>query len=70
LSPAKRRPPIIGRTCAFDAKIYKNVGGVFAVSAFEKKNKKKLNFRFLFGATIAFGRNSFKNGPFTGLFAH
>jgi len=34
------RAPIIGATCAFDAKIYKNVGGVFAVSAYEEGNKR------------------------------
>jgi len=28
----KARPPIIGATCAFDAKIYKNVDAVLAVS--------------------------------------
>jgi hypothetical protein len=28
----KQRLPIIGRTCAFDAKIYKIVGGIFVVS--------------------------------------
>ena len=29
----KRLPPIIERTCVFDAKIYKNVDGIFDVSA-------------------------------------
>jgi hypothetical protein len=29
----KSSAPIIERTCAFDAKIYKIVGGLFAVSA-------------------------------------
>jgi hypothetical protein len=33
----------IERTCAFDAKIYKNVDDDFAVSAFVKRNKK--NYR-------------------------
>jgi hypothetical protein len=35
LPEAKKRPPIIGRVCAFDAKIYKNVDGIFDVSACE-----------------------------------
>ncbi|MBN2591863.1 MAG: hypothetical protein JXA81_00040 [Sedimentisphaerales bacterium] len=39
------RAPIIGATCAFDAKIYKNVGGNFDVSACGQGNKK--NFRIL-----------------------
>jgi hypothetical protein len=42
LAPAKRRPPIIGRTCGFDAKIYNNVGGDFDVSACGEGNKKIL----------------------------
>jgi hypothetical protein len=37
---AKKPPPIIGRVCAFDAKIYKIVGEVFAVSACWEGNKK------------------------------
>ena len=37
----KQQPPIIGATCAFDAKIYKIVGGIFNVSACGKGNKKK-----------------------------
>jgi len=36
------RAPIIGATCAFDAKIYKNVGGVFDVSACGGGNKNYL----------------------------
>jgi len=36
----KGAPPIIGRTCAFDAKIYKNVDGYFAVSLCVVWNKK------------------------------
>jgi hypothetical protein len=36
----KGSPPIIGRTCGFDAKIYKNVGGDFDVSACGEGNKK------------------------------
>ena len=36
----KRRAPIIGATCAFDAKIYKIVDGIFDVSAFVIWNKK------------------------------
>ena len=43
MAPAKRRPPIIGAICAFDAKIYKIVGGVFDVSACGEGNKK--NFK-------------------------
>jgi len=38
----KKPPPIIGATCAFDAKIYKNVGGVFDVSSGRTGNKKNL----------------------------
>ncbi|MGB2863481.1 MAG: hypothetical protein WBC05_09175, partial [Sedimentisphaerales bacterium] len=38
----KKPPPIIGATCAFDAKIYKNVGGVFDVSPGRTGNKKKV----------------------------
>jgi hypothetical protein len=37
---AERRAPIIERTCAFDAKIYKIVGGFFAVSACMSRAKK------------------------------
>jgi hypothetical protein len=33
-------PPIIERTCVFDAKIYKNVEGVFTVSLCIAGNKK------------------------------
>jgi len=40
----KRRPPIIGATCAFDAKIYKNVDAIFDVSLYMTWNKK--NFQF------------------------
>jgi len=36
----KAAPPIIGRVCAFDAKIYKNVDEIFDVSACEEGNKK------------------------------
>jgi hypothetical protein len=36
----KRLPPIIERTCVFDAKIYKNVDGIFNVSACWEGNKK------------------------------
>jgi hypothetical protein len=42
-------PPIIGATCAFDAKIYKIVDSVFAVNPCPKSNKKYyqiLNFSF------------------------
>jgi len=35
--------PIIGATCGFDARIYKIVGGIFAVSACGEGNKK--NFK-------------------------
>ena len=34
------RAPIIGATCAFDAKIYKIVGGIFDVSACGGGSKK------------------------------
>ena len=37
---AEKAPPIIGATCAFDAKIYKNIDGVFAVSLYIAGNKK------------------------------
>jgi hypothetical protein len=37
-------PPIIGRTCAFDAKIYKNVDTIFAVSPCVVWNKKFYQF--------------------------
>ena len=40
----KRRPPIIGRTCAFDAKIYKNVDTIFDVSPCVVWNKKIFKF--------------------------
>jgi hypothetical protein len=36
----KTTAPIIGRTCAFDAKIYKIVDTIFAVSAYAVWNKK------------------------------
>jgi len=36
----KSSAPIIGATCAFDAKIYKIVGGVFDVSSGRTGNKK------------------------------
>jgi hypothetical protein len=36
----KSSASIIGRVCAFDAKIYKNVGGVFDVSSGRTGNKK------------------------------
>ena len=48
-APAKRRPPILGRTCAFDAKIYKNVDAIFIVSlclVWNKKIFKLLYFYF------------------------
>jgi hypothetical protein len=37
----KDAPSIIGATCAFDAKIYKIVDGIFAVSACLNWDKKK-----------------------------
>jgi len=40
LSEEKSSASIIGPTCAFDAKIYKNVGRIFNVNACEEKNKK------------------------------
>ena len=36
----KTTPPIIGAICAFDAKIYKIVDGVFAVNPCPASNKK------------------------------
>jgi hypothetical protein len=36
----KNSPPIIGATCAFDAKIYKIVDNVFAISPCVVRNKK------------------------------
>ena len=41
---AKSSASIIGRTCAFDAKIYKIVGGFFAVSACMSRAKKYFKF--------------------------
>jgi len=46
-APAEKRPPIIGATCAFDAKKYKNVGWIFAVTACGEGNNKFSNF-FIF----------------------
>jgi hypothetical protein len=43
----KKRPPIIGRTCTFDAKIYKNVDSIFDISPCVIWNKKKFNFPIL-----------------------
>jgi hypothetical protein len=40
LPEAKSCASTIGATCAFDAKIYKNVGGVFDVSSGWTGNKK------------------------------
>jgi hypothetical protein len=40
---AERRAPIIGRTCTFDAKIYKIVDRLFNVSCCGKRSKK--NFK-------------------------
>jgi len=37
---AEKRAPIIGATCVFDAKIYKIVGGIVAVSTCGEGNKK------------------------------
>jgi len=46
---AEKAPPTIGRTCAFDAKIYKNVDTVFAVSPCAEWNKKLFKlFHFYF----------------------
>jgi len=41
LPEAKSCASTIGATCAFDAKIYKNVGDVFNVSSGRTGNKKK-----------------------------
>jgi len=40
----KSSASIIGATCAFDAKIYKNIGGIFDVSACGEGNKKLFQF--------------------------
>jgi len=40
----ERRASTIGPTCAFDAKIYKNVGCIFNVSALLILSKKNFNF--------------------------
>jgi hypothetical protein len=40
----KNSPPIIGATCAFDAKIYKIVDNVFGVSPCVEWNKKFFQF--------------------------
>jgi hypothetical protein len=40
LPEAKKQPPIIGATCAFDAKIYENADGFLDVSAYCGRNKK------------------------------
>ena len=47
---AKKRPPIIGRTCAFDAKIYKNVDAVFPVSDCGGGNKKSFKLFYFCSA--------------------
>jgi hypothetical protein len=39
-SGQKKPPPIIERTCAFDAKIYKIVDAFFAVNPCPNSNKK------------------------------
>ena len=52
----KNKPHIIGATCTFDAKIYKIVGGVFAVSALLVWSKKFWLFSFLLPTTNDFGR--------------
>jgi hypothetical protein len=39
---AEGAPPIIGATCAFDAKFYKIVDGIFSVNAYWEGNKKFL----------------------------
>jgi len=36
----KKPPPIIGATCAFDAKIYKIVDDIFAITPYRSSNKK------------------------------
>jgi len=41
-SEAKSSASTIGPTCAFDTKIYKNVGGIFNVSASVERDKKNL----------------------------
>jgi hypothetical protein len=36
----KKPPPIIGATCAFDVRIYKNVDGLLVLTSCRKWNKK------------------------------
>ena len=40
------RPPIIGATCAFDARIYKNVDVIFYCKCLPEKGKK--NFKLFY----------------------
>jgi hypothetical protein len=57
----KSAPPIIERTCAFDAKIYKNVDGFFDVSACGGGNKKKFKFPiFVFNYHRFWSKNAVK----------
>ena len=51
-------PPIIERTCVFDAKIYKIVDGLFDVTCCRIRNKKKLRFLiFVFNYHRFWSRN-------------
>ena len=67
----KARPPTIERTCAFDAKIYKIVDAIFAVSLFVVWDKKYLNFfiftfnyhRFWSKTCLFFAHFNVQNGP-------
>ena len=62
-------PPIIGAICAFDAKIYKNVGGIFAVSACGEWNKRIFNLFYfclaLPSLLVDFLETSVYGQPFT-----
>ena len=62
-------PSIIGRTCAFDAKNYKNVDGLFAVTSCRERSKKIFKlFYFCFqlpSLLVDFLETSVYGQPFT-----
>ena len=47
-------PSTIERICAFDTKKYKNIDSIFAVSAFEEKNKKIFQISYFCSALPSF----------------
>jgi hypothetical protein len=47
---AERRAPIIGPTCAFELKYYKNTCHIFAISTYWEKNKKSFDFFYFCSA--------------------